>query len=112
MKALRHVFAVSVLVWAGAAQADDALTLSQGEIYSDDVGSVIAVSIVNGGTIPIDSAVVTCSFTARGQATGSASTTLFNLLPGSKGEDQVHMMGMRADKAACRISATMPPTKN
>lgn len=109
MMALRHVIAVSALLFASAALADStALTLSQGEVNSDDVGTIIDVAIVNDGTSTFDSAVVTCSFSARGRETGSASTTLFNLLPGSKGQDQVHMLGPRSDKAVCRISATTP----
>jgi hypothetical protein len=109
MMALRHVIAVSALLFANAALADNtALTLSQGDLNSDDIGTVIDVAIVNDGAVTFDSAVVTCSFTAKGKETGSASTTLFNLLPGSKGQDQVHMLGPRSDKAACRISATTP----
>ena len=109
MMALRHVIAVSALLFASAALADNtSLTLSQGEINSDDVGTVIDVAIVNDGAVTFDSAVVTCNFTSRGKETGSASTTLFNLLPGSKGQDQVHMLGPRSDKAACRISSTKP----
>lgn len=105
----RHVLALSALLFACPAQADDgALTLSQGEIFTDDVGSVIGVAIANGGAVAIESVDVTCSFSARGKSAGSASTTLFNLLPGARGEDQVHMMGTRADEAACRISATKP----
>lgn len=109
MKALRHVIAVSVLLFANAALADNtALTLSQSDLNSDDIGTVIDVAVVNDGTTTYDSAVVTCSFSARGRETGTASTTLFNLLPGSKGQDQVHMLGPRSDKAVCRISATTP----
>jgi hypothetical protein len=111
MNALRHMLAVSCLLFAGAAAADDtALTLSQSDLFNDDVGSMIEVAVVNDGTVAYNSAVVTCHFTARGRSQGTASTTLFNLLPGSKGQDQVHLMGARADKAACEISYTTPAT--
>lgn len=96
---------------AGQARADmPGLALSQGDIFSDPVGSVIGVSITNNGSAPLGSAVVTCAFSAGGRPAGSASTNLYNILPGQKGQDQVHMMGVKADKATCSITATTPAT--
>lgn len=91
-----------------ATAADPALKLHQGDIFTDPVGSVMQVAITNGTAATIGSAVVTCAFTAKGQAAGTASTTIFNIVPGAKGEDQVHLMGATADAATCAISATTP----
>lgn len=91
-----------------AQAADPALKLHQGDIFTDPVGSVMGVSITNGTNATIGSAVVTCAFTAKGKAAGSASTTIFNIVPGDKGQDQVHLMGASADAATCSITATTP----
>jgi len=97
-----------VLAPALAPAATPALTLTQGDIFTDPVGTMIRVTIANGTSATIGSAVVTCAFTAKGQPVGSASTTIYNIVPGDKGQDQVHLMGAAADHAACAISATTP----
>ncbi|WP_250152255.1 hypothetical protein [Ancylobacter radicis] len=99
-----------VLAALPALAADPALKLHQGDIFTDPVGSVMQVSITNGTAATIGSAVVTCAFTAKGKAAGSASTTIFNIVAGAKGEDQVHLMGASADAASCTITATTPAT--
>lgn len=99
----------AALLPAGPARADmPGLALGQGDIFTDAVGSVIGVSITNNGAAAVGSAVVTCAFTAGGKPAGSASTNLYNILPGQKGQDQVHMMGVKADKASCAITASTP----
>lgn len=108
MKPMRLPLLLSGLLAAAAAHADPALQLSQGEIFSDPVGSVIEVTLQNGGTGTVVAAVVTCAFAAGGRALGSASTTLYNVLPGEKDTDQVHMMGAKADVASCQISSVSP----
>lgn len=102
--------ALTVLGAGPALAADPALVLSQGGVHSDPVGTVIEVTIQNNGTAPVGSAVVTCDFTAGGKVAGSASTTIYNILPGGNGTDQVHMMGVTAQSAACRIASTAAST--
>ena len=95
---------------APAVAADAGLALVQGKVYSDAVGSVVDVALTNGGAQPVGSAVVTCRFTGRGgQALGAANTSLFNILPGQTGTDQVHLMGAAADKAECTVTSTGGP---
>lgn len=96
------------LSMVAAHAADAGLVLTQGEVHTDPVGTVIAVTIQNNGTQTVGSAVVSCEFTVRGKAAGSAATTIYNVLPGGNGADQVHMMGVNADAATCRIGATTP----
>ncbi len=93
-----------------ALATDAALKLHQGDIFTDPVGSMMDVSIINGTAATIGSAVVTCAFTAKGKNVGSASTTIFNIVAGAKGEDQVHLMGAVADAATCTIGAVTPAT--
>lgn len=91
-----------------ALAANTALTLAQGDIFTDPVGTVIGVSVTNGTSATVGSAVVTCAFTAKGKPVGSSSTTIYNIVAGDKGQDQVHLMGAAADAAQCSISSTMP----
>lgn len=93
---------------APAHAADAALKLEQGDIFTDPVGSVMDVAVVNGTAATLGSAVVTCAFTAKGKAVGSASTTIFNIVPGAKGRDRVQLMGAAADAATCTIASTTP----
>lgn len=94
---------------ARAQAADPVLTLKQGDIFTDPVGSVIGVTVTNKGSAAIGSVLVTCSFTAGGKAAGSASTTVYNIVAGASGQDQVHLMGAKADKASCTLGATTAP---
>ncbi|MBS7539546.1 hypothetical protein [Ancylobacter lacus] len=112
MGAMRRVWAgvavAAAVLLAGAgvrpARADGA-TLTQGDVYTDAVGSVVEVSVRNTGTGTIASAVVTCAFTTAGKPAGSAGTTIYNVVSGTKGTDQIHLIGVRADKAACSLGA-------
>ncbi|MFD2140597.1 hypothetical protein [Ancylobacter oerskovii] len=88
--------------------ADSALKVKHGDIFTDPVGSVMDVSVVNEGQATVGAAVVTCDFTASGKAVGTASTTIYNIVGGSTGKDQVHLMGSAADAARCAISSTAP----
>ena len=94
---------------AVAQVTDPALQLRQGDIFSDPVGSVIGVTVTNNGSAAIGSVLVTCSFTRGGKAAGSASTTVYNIVAGASGQDQVHLMGAKADKASCTLGATTAP---
>lgn len=87
---------------------DPTLKLKIGDIFTDPVGSVMNVSVLNEGTAVVGAAVVTCQFTAAGKPVGTASTTIYNIVAGSSGKDQVHLMGTAADAANCVISSTAP----
>lgn len=104
-------FALTALALAAptlALAANTALTLAQGDIFTDPVGTVIGVSVTNGTSATVGSTVVTCAFTAKGKPVGSSSTTIYNIVAGDKGQDQVHLMGAAADAAQCSISSTTP----
>ena len=92
-----------------ALAADPALQLQQGDIFSDPIGSVVGVTVTNTGSAAIGSVLVTCSFTAGGKPAGSANTTIYNIVAGANGQDQVHLMGAKADKASCALGATTAP---
>ena len=88
--------------------AEPALTVRQGDIFTDPVGTVMNVSVVNAGATTVGAAVVTCDFTTKGKPAGTASTTIYNIEAGATGKDQVHLMGGTADGASCVISSTAP----
>jgi len=100
---------VALSAMESAQAADPVLQLQQGDIFSDPVGSVVGVTVTNTGTTAVGSVLVTCSFTARGKAAGSASTTVYNIVAGANGQDQVHLMGEKADAATCALGATTAP---
>ena len=109
MKPVAFALATLALAAPGLAlAANPALTLVQGDIFTDPVGTVIGVSVTNGTSATIGSAVVTCAFTAKGKPVGSSRTTIYNIVAGDKGQDQVHLMGAAADAAECSISSTTP----
>lgn len=85
------------------------LALTQGDIFSDDVGTMIGVSVANNTAATIGSVDVTCSFTAKGKPAGSASTTIYNIVAGATGQDQVRLMGPKADAATCAMTALGKP---
>lgn len=95
------------------AQSGDArfagLALSQGDIFTNDVGTVIGVSVANNTAATVGSVGVSCSFTVKGKAAGSASTTIYNIVAGATGQDQVHLMGPRADAASCAMTSIGKP---
>ncbi|MCK0207149.1 hypothetical protein MWN33_03785 [Starkeya koreensis] len=95
---------------AGAALADDAgLKLVQGDLFTNDVGSVLNVAVVNDTPNTVGSVGVQCAFTAKGKPVGSAGVIIFNIVAGEKGQDQVHLLGPKADGATCSITGTTPP---
>lgn len=99
---------------ASAQQADPkfpGLVLSHGDIFTNDVGTVMGVSVVNNTAATVGAVGVICAFTIGGKPAGSAATTIYNIVAGEKGQDQVHLMGPKADAATCAITSTAaPPT--
>lgn len=111
----QHAFILAALLagaplGAGAARADDAgLKLVQGDMFTNDVGTVLNVSVVNDTANTVGSVGVQCAFTAKGKAVGSSGVIIFNIVAGEKGQDQVHLLGPKADGATCSITGTTPP---
>lgn len=95
------------------AQQDEAkfpgLVLSHGDLFTNDVGTVMGVSVVNNTPNTVGAVGISCTFTAKGQPAGSAGTTIYNIVAGEKGQDQVHLMGPKADAATCSIISTAAP---
>ena len=113
MKTTSLALNVLVLAAIGAcatpALADDpTLKVKQGDIFTDPVGTVMGVSVANEGATTVGAVVVTCDFTASGKSAGTASTTIYNILAGGTGKDQVHLLGSVADAAHCAVSSTAP----
>ncbi|GLK74295.1 hypothetical protein KHC23_06910 [Ancylobacter dichloromethanicus] len=92
-----------------AAAKFSGLVLSQGDIFTNDVGTVMGVSVVNETAATVGSVGVNCAFTVNGKPAGSAGTTIYNIVAGAKGQDQVHLMGPKADAATCTITSTTAP---
>lgn len=98
---------------AALAQAGDArfagLSLTQGDIFTNDVGTVMGVTVANNTAATVGSVTVQCSFTAKGKPAGSAGTTIYNIVAGATGQDRVNLMGPKADAASCTITSIGPP---
>ncbi|TCK30408.1 hypothetical protein EV667_0498 [Ancylobacter aquaticus] len=98
---------------AARAQAGDArfagLSLAQGDIFTNDVGTVMGVTVANNTAATVGSATVECTFTAKGKPAGSAGTTIYNIVAGATGQDRVNLMGPKADAASCAITAIGAP---
>lgn len=111
--AVLSLAALPGIAGSALAQAGDArfagLSLTQGDIFTNDVGTVIGVSVTNNTAATVGSVGVTCSFTAKGKPAGSAGTTIYNIVAGAKGQDQVHLMGPQADAASCAMTSLGKP---
>lgn len=97
---------------AGAQQADPTfpgLVLSHGDLFTNEVGTVMGVTVANNTGATVGSVGVSCAFTARGKPAGSAGTTIYNIVAGATGQDRVNLMGPRADAATCAITSTGAP---
>ncbi|MCG5235080.1 hypothetical protein [Xanthobacter oligotrophicus] len=82
-----------------------ALQLTTGKVITDPAGAFISVSVKNGTTAPISEAYVACEFFAGNRALGKSSTTLFSIVPGVTGTDQVRLLGgTSANRATCSIT--------
>lgn len=93
----------------GVLAGQDGLRLEQGDIFTNDVGTVMGVTVTNDTPQTISSVSVTCAFTANGAPAGSAGTQIFNIVAGAKGDGQVHLLGPKASAATCSIGGTTPP---
>lgn len=109
---------VAALVLPGAApvalaQAGDArfagLSLTHGDLFTNDVGTVMGVTVANNTAATVGSVTVECSFATNGKPAGSAGTTIYNIVAGATGQDRVNLMGPKADAASCAITAIGPP---
>ncbi|MFG1373490.1 hypothetical protein V5F32_15050 [Xanthobacter oligotrophicus] len=88
-----------------SAQSSAALQLTTGKVITDPAGAFISVSVKNGTPAPISEAYVACEFFAGNRALGKSSTTLFSIVPGVTGTDQVRLLGgTSANRATCSIT--------
>lgn len=104
-------FAVTLpLLAAGAgaapAAAPDGLRLAAGQVRTDAAGAFVSVAVENGTQKEFGQIVVTCAFTGGGKALGNSATTLFSVVGGTTGNDQVRLLGATSATAAtCEITS-------
>ncbi|MFT0858575.1 hypothetical protein [Ancylobacter sp. G4_0304] len=90
---------------AGGAVADvSGLTLTQGDIFADPVGTVMDVSVANSGTATVAAVQVTCTFSEGGKPAGTVSTILYNITAGGTGDGRMQLMGTSAHSATCTLA--------
>ncbi|MFG1477050.1 hypothetical protein V5F53_00130 [Xanthobacter sp. V4C-4] len=89
-----------------AAGGPAGLTLSTNTLRTDAAGAFISVAVQNTASTTFGQVVVSCTFTGGGRTLGTSSTTLFSLVGGTTGNDQVRLMGATAaTAAACEITS-------
>ncbi|MDQ0503791.1 hypothetical protein [Xanthobacter agilis] len=107
--ALRIACAVAFpLLSSGAALAavPEGLKLTSGPVRTDPAGAFVSVGVANTTTTIFGQIVVTCTFTGGGQTLGTSSTTLFSVVGGTTGNDQVRLIGATSATAAtCEITS-------
>lgn len=99
--------AFPLLAVSGAqAGAPDGLKLTTGPVHTDAAGGFVSVAVANGTAKVFGQIVVTCTFTGGGQTLGTSSTTLFSVVGGTTGNDQVRLLGASSAKAVtCEITS-------
>ncbi|TCT04746.1 hypothetical protein [Aquabacter spiritensis] len=75
-----------------AAPAQATLTLAADPVVTDPAGSFVTVRVTNSGASPVAQVKVGCEFFAGGKSLGSSSTTLYAIVPGVTGTDQVRLI--------------------
>ncbi|MFG1416774.1 hypothetical protein V5F38_00850 [Xanthobacter sp. V0B-10] len=91
---------------ADAAGIPEGLKLSSGPVRTDPAGAFVSVAVANATSGIFGQVVVTCTFTGGGQTLGTSSTTLFSVVGGTTGSDQVRLLGATSAKAAnCEITS-------
>jgi len=111
-KAVRGIAAAalwgSALLAAGGAAAEGApagLTLSTDKLRTDAGGAYISVAVANKTPTTFGQIIVTCAFSAGDKTLGTSSTTLFSVVGGTTGNDQVRLFGATSATAAkCEIT--------
>lgn len=89
---------------AGAAAAAG-LELTAAAVRTDPAGAYVTVAVKNTGTEVAAQTLVNCTFFANKKALGKSSTTLFAIVPGVTGTDQVRFLGgTSATRAECAIA--------
>ncbi|MFG1346002.1 hypothetical protein V5F59_14000 [Xanthobacter autotrophicus DSM 431] len=106
MKPFSTLLAGLLLVVAGPALADAAtLQLTPGKVFTDAAGAYVSVAVKNTGSATVAEAYVTCEFFAGSRSLGKSSTTLFSIVGGVTGTDQVRLLGGTSAKSAkCAIT--------
>ncbi|MCJ8142640.1 hypothetical protein MKI84_06895 [Ancylobacter sp. A5.8] len=100
-------FAVLLLapLAASSALADvSGLTLTQGDIFADPVGTVMDVSVANAGANTVAAVQITCTFAEGGKPAGTVSTIIYNITPGGTGDGRIQLMGASAHSARCTLA--------
>lgn len=94
----------AVVLAAGGAQAAG-LELTPGKIYTDAAGAYVSVAVKNTDSYTVSEVYVTCEFFAGNRSLGKASTTLFSIVSGVTGTDQVRFLGgTNATRATCTLT--------
>ncbi len=94
----------ALVVSLGAVQAAD-LELTPGKIYTDAAGAYVSVAVKNTGTATVAEVKVNCEFFAGKRSLGKSSTTLFSIVGGVTGTDQVRFLGgTSATSATCTLA--------
>lgn len=105
----RKVVSSSIAVLAlgaavGGAQAAG-LELTPGKIFTDAAGAYVSVAVKNTGTATVAEAYVSCEFFAGNRSLGKSSTTVFSIVGGVTGTDQVRFLGgTNATRATCTLT--------
>lgn len=91
---------------APAALAQPAgLLLTPGKIYTDAAGAYVSVAVKNTGPATVAEAYVSCEFFAGRRSLGKSSTTVFSIVSGVTGTDQVRLLGgTAATRATCALT--------
>lgn len=106
MKPISTVLAGLLLLAAAPAMAQTAtLQLTPGKIFTDAAGAYVSVAVKNSGPATVAEVYVSCEFFAGNRSLGKASTTVFSIVSGVTGTDQVRLLGgTGATRASCAIT--------
>lgn len=108
MKTFSAVLSLLALLPAATAPAlaqADTLQLSTAKVFADAAGAYVTVAVKNTGTKTVAEVHVTCEFFAGRRSLGKAATTVFSIVGGLTGNDQVRLLGgTGADRATCAIT--------
>lgn len=90
---------------AGTPALADDLVLTPGKVFTDAAGAYVTVSVKNAGAQIAPETYVSCAFFNGKKALGKSATTLFSIVPGLTGTDQVRLLGATgANRAECAIT--------
>ncbi|MEP9354408.1 hypothetical protein ABLE93_12500 [Xanthobacter sp. KR7-65] len=83
----------------------DGLQLTAAKVYTDAAGAYVSVAVKNTGAKTVSEVFVTCEFFAGKRSLGKSSTTVFSIVGGLTGTDQVRLLGgSSANRTNCAIT--------